>query len=772
MKESLSAIPKQPIFRETFTDEQTTRLNGGVPTAVTYSNGIGTFNGTTSFVSYSKPLNGTYSIRFKFYTYNVAIGAIKMLFDSRLNSGIGTIYDSSGILSISSGTRYINGIAADALSNTTTEIIVTGMSLVGATSLIGRNFLNYAWSNNSIELFEIYDYTLTANEVKNLYEGKRNRPLDLKQTATSIDNYYQGVGVIDNYFSTPHTVISQINDNIEVIVNHSFESLTGSLYEAIGINKYQTTNNGYLLEYGQSTGKLYFSTRNTVLSSATLASAGITINTRVWLKVNRNVTTGDVNFYYSLDTTTVINEVVWIQLGTTVAATSGIFGINTNTIFVGAYKTSIQSEPMKGKTYRATVSNVIGGAPIIDFNPQHTNAPLNSGSFTSLITREVWTLTGTQTFIGNGARPEILNIDGRNGVIANKYNPENLFASSEDLTASVYTAVNINKFVNYFTEDTSNNLHILLQSLLSSETQGTYIIVKCRLKAKGRTKVELRNNAGGGASCFFDLSNGTKYLPDAFCVSTITPSTIGNGYYDITYTYFNSATTYNVHFRLKDAAGNDSYTGDGVSGIYVEKLQLNSVIEKPYVQTFSTIIKSTLVNTAVKPVRQGNVWGMGFNGTSSNLNIGNYDNLLGDITLISWVNIVKYYLTNPRILDNSKLLFYIGLSNRSLRLQSDGVADVGSAINAIKIGSWALCMVTRTSTGVANFYINGVLSGTANQASGTPTASTVNIRTGSTYTGTDGFVNGGMAQIRIIKGILNAQECQQLFDNERHDYNI
>ena len=52
---------------------------------------------------------------------------------------------------------------------------------------------------------------------------------------------------------------------------------------------------------------------------------------------------------------------------------------------------------IQGKIYRATISNSIGGAPVVDFNPAQYNASTSQTAWTSS-TGEVWTInTGTAT---------------------------------------------------------------------------------------------------------------------------------------------------------------------------------------------------------------------------------------------------------------------------------------------------------------------------------------------------------------------------------------
>ena len=76
-----------------------------------------------------------------------------------------------------------------------------------------------------------------------------------------------------------------------------------------------------------------------------------------------------------------------------------------------------------------------------------------------------------------------------------------------------------------------------------------------------------------------------------------------------------------------------------------------------------------------------------------------------------------------RIFDNSKLLVYVNPSGY-LTVSRDGTTLINSAASSIAINTTYKVAVTSTSAGVTNIYINGVLSGTANQAAGTPASGT------------------------------------------------
>lgn len=178
MKESITSPYSKLVFRETFRDESSVRKNGGNPTNVTFSNGVGSFN--TSKINYNLPLNGTYSVRIKFkpsaFTNN-------FLFDAQGTNEDGTgfiqLNRTTGIITKSSGTIYINGAkAAGSLLNVSNDLIMTGMSLIQGSgenlTLIGSRYTNNLMYVGDIDLVEIYQGTLTASEVANLYNNTWN----------------------------------------------------------------------------------------------------------------------------------------------------------------------------------------------------------------------------------------------------------------------------------------------------------------------------------------------------------------------------------------------------------------------------------------------------------------------------------------------------------------------------------------------------------------------------------------------------------------------
>lgn len=266
-------------------------------------------------------------------------------------------------------------------------------------------------------------YTATTSTAEYLADVVQtsvpNQPLLL---AHSGQNYWWGSGVAGNYCSTPDSVASQIIGNIEIIVNTTLDSLTGTGYyclldkSLVSPARYQ-----YVIEYGKEDGKVYYSSNVgganfTSISTATLSSAGITNLVPFWLKINRNSTTGAVTFWISLDPiTTLPLAVTWTQLGTTRTTIEGDGTAYSASIEIGRYRSG-GSEEFQGRIYRATISNSIGGQPVVDFNAQDYNAATSQSQFTSSgVNHEVWTLNYSTGQALRGCLVDRTKVAGRAG---------------------------------------------------------------------------------------------------------------------------------------------------------------------------------------------------------------------------------------------------------------------------------------------------------------------------------------------------------------------
>ena len=116
----------------------------------------------------------------------------------------------------------------------------------------------------------------------------------------------------------------------------------------------------------------------------------LTINTDIYIKVNRIASTGTVNFYQSTD------GITYNLISTSTLFTGDNIYNSTALVKIGS-EFAVDQSNINAKISRATISNSIGGAPVVDFNPATYNASTSQTQWTSS-TGEVWTInTGTAT---------------------------------------------------------------------------------------------------------------------------------------------------------------------------------------------------------------------------------------------------------------------------------------------------------------------------------------------------------------------------------------
>jgi len=158
----------------------------------------------------------------------------------------------------------------------------------------------------------------------------------------------------------------------------------------------------------------------------------------------------------------------------------------------------------------------------------------------------------------------------------------------------------------------------------------------------------------------------------------------------------------------------------------------------------------------------------------SKLDCGSYTTLVGDKSFVAWIKPRSFGEGGyGRFIDNGKVMFSVYTSGNRIGFSSDGYSTTAlSAVNSVTFNNqYVFICATRTSTGITNIYINGVLSGTANQSSGTPATGTNNIILGNNNAGSYAF-DGLMSNVRIYDGILSTQEIAQLWQDEKSLYNL
>jgi len=139
------------------------------------------------------------------------------------------------------------------------------------------------------------------------------------------------------------------------------------------------------------------------------------------------------------------------------------------------------------------------------------------------------------------------------------------------------------------------------------------------------------------------------------------------------------------------------------------------------------------------------------------------------VTIEGWIKALSVGGTAGRILDNGKFQLQIAAAGNKLALTSDGATLVNSAANSIPYSEWMYIVATRTTAGLVNFYIDGILSGPADQDSGTPTdTAATNVFMGNRSAADRGF--DGSLILRVYNEIWTPQQAANTYDKSKRRF--
>lgn len=164
---------------------------------------------------------------------------------------------------------------------------------------------------------------------------------------------------------------------------------------------------------------------------------------------------------------------------------------------------------------------------------------------------------------------------------------------------------------------------------------------------------------------------------------------------------------------------------------------------------------------------------MNFNGTTSLIDTGSDWIDVAAVSLCIWMRPETAGEGSAgHIWCNGKLIVAIDNTNARISVTSDGEGTtVYSGNTAWVADTFNMLTVTRTAAGVANIYINGYLSGTADQASGTPASGTTNVFIGN-RSAADRTFDGDLSLAVALNGIVTAREAYYLYKNTKADYGL
>jgi Concanavalin A-like lectin/glucanases superfamily len=150
--------------------------------------------------------------------------------------------------------------------------------------------------------------------------------------------------------------------------------------------------------------------------------------------------------------------------------------------------------------------------------------------------------------------------------------------------------------------------------------------------------------------------------------------------------------------------------------------------------------------------------------SNNNIDLGATDFIgTGDISICGWIRPVTVGETAGRIFDNGATVVQLEAANR-IRISRNNSTFAASSNNSIVYGAWQSFVVTATSGGICNLYLNGVLSGTTNQSGGAPIAATTNGIIGSNAALSRDF-EGNIFDLRFYNRILTSSEASDFHFN-------
>lgn len=145
------------------------------------------------------------------------------------------------------------------------------------------------------------------------------------------------------------------------------------------------------------------------------------------------------------------------------------------------------------------------------------------------------------------------------------------------------------------------------------------------------------------------------------------------------------------------------------------------------------------------------------------------------LTVMGWLKLGTNYGASAlgRIVDNGKFVLFVRGATQDIAVMSDGSTAAIAAAGSIQLGVWTHVAITRTAASPSrvNIYINGQLSGTANQSSGNPAAGTSNVVVGNRLAADRGY-KGWINDMVIVPQVLSLQYIQRHYELTKGGYSL
>ena len=327
---------------------------------------------------------------------------------------------------------------------------------------------------------------LSGHEYHLLQATAANQPILLPDTGV---NYLMNFAGASQWVTTPSTAAVQLTDedlDIRVLVTPFSTAVDFSFF-------IKDNSVGSPAEYifyhnaaGGTTLRFKYSGAAARTLDSTVASPLVNF-TRMWLRVNRIRSTGELIFYKSTSSTEDDTAVAWTQVGDAISGVAENCTAAANPVSVAGSQ-AFAGTSSAGKLYRVVLYK--NGVKTADFNPADwVETSINGATAVSSMTGETWTLTST------GATPAQIVAAGQPSILfdGNSYSLQATFSLNQP-----ETIILIGKFVSWTADDyvfdgiSSNSM-----ALFQNRSGG------------GGASPNIALYAGGGSPNPTDLNNAT-----------------------------------------------------------------------------------------------------------------------------------------------------------------------------------------------------------------------------------------------------------------------
>ena len=449
---------------------------------------------------------------------------------------------------------------------------VTGQANQNPSEYVSTNVLSAPYQGANVDGVQYFPYT-NPNCIIN---GAITQIPTIAINSSNSKFAYNCVASGD-YFSTPSSTANQITGDISLLVQVALDDWTPATVQTLVAKDGVSAGTRSWALNIQTSGapRLNYSLDGTsIISVDCSASTGFTDGTVHYIGVQREAATGIIRFYTSENGTT------FTQLGTDKTGTAGsLYNATSTQVQFGSLASS--GFDLFGKIYDSHVYTGLkfsgSSTMVLDFDPSNWTS---GSTFTGLETGEVWTLNGNAKIyqgLWDAVGPKSWLIEEQRVnlcLYSEQFDNAAWTKTRSSISANAKIAPDGTTSGDYLIEDaTAASTHLVAVTTAITVTTATAYTFSVFLKAGARTYAGVYEGVTG-KGVIFNLNTGAFFANLVAAPTSYTITPVSNGWYRCSITVTTASTTATPSVYVCDNSGNFSYTGDGVSGVYVWGAQL------------------------------------------------------------------------------------------------------------------------------------------------------------------------------------------------------